>query len=973
MALYKLESKEELFRIGLVLISMLALFFIPLPAQAGTTGNLQGKVVDAKNGAALPGANVYLKGTALGSATDLDGNYRILNVPPGPYDLVVSFIGYNIQKISIRIEPEQTLTQDVKMTFTSIQLAEVTISAQREGQVGAINRQLTADALMNAVAADRIQELPDANVAESIGRIPGVSVSRDAGEANKIIIRGLEPKLNAVMVNGVRIPATSAENRSVDLSMISSDLLESIEVFKAPTPDMDAEAVGGIVNLKVKKAPERQKMLLRINGGANPLNQDYGDYKAVGEFSRRFFDKKMGLVIGGNLERFNRGSERFGASYDIAGLRDPVTGIVPVKGISMNIRNAEEIRRRYGLNVTFDYAYAAGVVWLSNFYSKTSRNPFSIQKNYVPKDDNIVYNVSNSEIDLQGMSSSLNGEHHLLGMDVDWVLSRYHAQTNNDYQFDMEYVEDGNPYKSTLVDADINTWAAAAKNDLDVIYLGNAYFRPDTTLQTDHAANLNIKIPFGIGKKLSGFLKFGGKFTETDRERNSFAEGQHFYYMGGSYVSNARALYPGNLELNSKGRISVRNFITSATDLKKIVNGDYELFPLFNKEKLNTWYDAQQSTFRFDRGSLSDQYDLIERVSAGYVMAKLNYGQFLTVIPGIRYEHSDNNYNAVWSTVNEVYGAQGIAKDANSSQNYERWFPHLHLKVKPLSWFDVRLSANKTLARPDFYWVAPWTRMQPGTTRIDRGNPALKPSISWNYDLSTSFYSNTLGLFTVGGFYKQMQDIFYRKLSRVVDAKEIAFLSIPGGNSGWEMNTFVNSDQAKVWGFEVDLQTQLGLVTFLPQFLKGVVFNANYAHIWSETYFPFNKYQQKYDYSSWPPKVTIEYTEWERKGTMPGQAKDIFNVSLGYDYKGLSTRLSILYQGASRSSVGQIAEQDTWNDDFWRWDASVKYRITDLLSVNVNLVNISGQPDRTFYGDTNYPTDRYYYGMTGSAGIQLNY
>lgn len=800
-----------------------------------------------------------------------------------------------------------------------------------------------------------------------------MSVTRDAGEANKIIIRGLEPKLNAITVNGVRIPATSSENRSVDLSMISSDLLESIEVFKAPTPDMDAEAVGGIVNLIVKKAPEERSMLFKINGGANQLNEDYGDYKAVGELSQRFFDKKIGLVVGGNVERFNRGSERFGASYTIAGQRDSMTGIVPVNGTNLNIRNTEEIRKRYGLNMTLDYAYKNGTIWLSNFYSKTSRNPFSIQKGYSPNDDWIVHDISTSEIDLQGLSTSLNGEHQFWGMDLDWVLSRYHAQTSNDYQFDLTFYEDGNPFDNSLNPTNINTWMGAAKNDLDVIYLSNSYFRPDTTMQTDYAANLNIKVPFALGKKLSGFLKFGGKFTSTDRERSAFAEGQHFYYMGGSFVENARALYPGNLKLNQKGQISVRNFIDSETDLINIVNGDYELFPLFNKGKLNEWYDYQNSTFQFDRTSLSDQYDLTELVSAGYIMAKLNYGQFLMVIPGLRYEHSDNDYNAVWSTVNEVYGRSGSNRDTSSTQKYERWFPHLHIKVKPSSWFDLRLSANKTLARPDFYWVAPWTRMEPGLKQLDRGNPLLKPSTSWNFDLSTSFYSNYLGLFSIGGFYKQMKDIFYRKRSRVVDPAEIAYLSIPGGAAGWEMDTYINSDEAKVWGFEIDLQTQLGLVAFLPKFLKGVVLNANYAHIWSETYFQFNKLKQNFDYTTWPPKITIEYEEWERKGTMPGQAKDIFNISLGYDYRGLSARLSVLYQGKSRASVGQIAEQDTWNNDFWRWDTSVKYQISDMLSVNLNLVNITGQPDRTFYGDTNYPTNRYYYGMTGTAGIQFNY
>ena len=180
-------------------------------------------VTDSTTGDPLPGANLILRGTSIGAASDINGECRILGVPPGTYSLDASFIGYKPVTVPIRVTPGQTLKQDVKMQFMLVDLdgQVVVITAQRQGQLKAINRQLTADAILNAVSAERIQEVPDANVAESVGRLPGVSISRSGGEGQSVIIRGLSPKYNAITINGERIPSTSRNTRATDLSMIS--------------------------------------------------------------------------------------------------------------------------------------------------------------------------------------------------------------------------------------------------------------------------------------------------------------------------------------------------------------------------------------------------------------------------------------------------------------------------------------------------------------------------------------------------------------------------------------------------------------------------------------------------------------------------------------------------------------------------------------------------------------------------------
>ena len=253
----------------------LSLLFLLAPSSfilAATTGIITGVVKDAQTGEPLPGANVSLQGTAIGAATDLDGEYRISRVPAGNYTLIVNFIGYRKETLPVKVLPGETTRLDAELDFEVVKGKAVVVTALLEGQLAAINQQLSSNTIVNIVASDRIQELPDANAAESVGRMPGVAIERNAGEGQKLIIRGMSPKFNAVTINGERIPATGGsggaftvegagtvgltftpdtDDRSVDLSVISQDALASIELFKAPTADMDGDAIGGTVRFAI--------------------------------------------------------------------------------------------------------------------------------------------------------------------------------------------------------------------------------------------------------------------------------------------------------------------------------------------------------------------------------------------------------------------------------------------------------------------------------------------------------------------------------------------------------------------------------------------------------------------------------------------------------------------------------------------------------------------------------------------------
>ncbi|HQG44339.1 MAG TPA: carboxypeptidase-like regulatory domain-containing protein, partial [bacterium] len=279
-------------------------------------GTLTGVVLDSAKADPLIGANVYLVGTALGSVTDIEGKYRIVNVPEGSYTLRISYIGYRTRNLRVQVAAGQTLQRNIRLVSDVAKGISVDVTAQAIGQVAAINQQISAKTIVNVISEEKIQELPDANAAESIGRLPGVSILRSGGEANKVILRGLEDKFTVITVDGVKIPPTDATSRGVDLSTLSQSSLAGIELYKAQTPDKDGDALAGSINLVTKKAPENRELRLTMKGGYNRLEKSAEQYDASFHYGERFFNSLIGVQLAGNLERRVRSNEQIDVNYN---------------------------------------------------------------------------------------------------------------------------------------------------------------------------------------------------------------------------------------------------------------------------------------------------------------------------------------------------------------------------------------------------------------------------------------------------------------------------------------------------------------------------------------------------------------------------------------------------------------------------------------------------------------------------------
>jgi len=278
----------------LLLIFLFSFFLFSKPSLArnlgSATGEISGIIKDSSKNEPLLGVNIILSGTGIGTISDIDGKFLIESVPAGTAKIVITFIGFKTKEYTVEMKEGEKIFLEVKLTPDLLKMGEG-VSTQNRGQQAAINTQLNSDALVNAVSSVRIKELPDVDAAEAVGHLSGVSIERESGEASKILLRGLDPKFTNITINGVKVPASSETDRSVDLRIISPELLSGIEVYKSPTADMDGDALAGSVNLLVNKALDKPSANIRIFGGYNDLGDKYGNFKSSAFYSHRFWKK----------------------------------------------------------------------------------------------------------------------------------------------------------------------------------------------------------------------------------------------------------------------------------------------------------------------------------------------------------------------------------------------------------------------------------------------------------------------------------------------------------------------------------------------------------------------------------------------------------------------------------------------------------------------------------------------------------
>lgn len=961
------------------------IFILVTNLFAVMTGKVSGTVRDADTGQPLPGANIVLEGTALGAATNRDGEYYLPRVPAGEYTLFISYIGYKNVRIPITVMSNQTTRKDIKLNFEVVKGEEVIVTAQLEGQAAAINRQLSSNTITNVVSAERIQELPDVNAAESVGRLAGISIKRSGGEGQQVVVRGLAPTYNTVTISGEQIPATDLDDRSVDLNMISPEILAGIEVTKALTPDQEANSFGGTIDFQLAEAPGGGfRGIYRYQSGYNDQQTEFGQYRGSLIVSNRFLNDRLGVLVTANLDRAQRGSDQLNASYEIKRAKREGEERAPIAITNLKLIDRIEVRKRFGGSILFDYKLPNGKLRFSNFMSRLDRDELLMTNRYRVSSNWHEYIIRDRDIQVDVLTNSVSGEHSFRSAMIDWRLSRSSSLRRHPFDNQIRFQEKSAfDTRKWPEEMGPDTLIATAFNNIPETFMYQGDLKRERKSETDLAAQTNIEIPYNLGKYIVGYLKLGGRFRGKSSERDRGLGNRRLDLPFGTDIFERHHSRYGDpdfdfLAISGADDASILNYLDPGFNAEPFLGGDYgfglegfggldrnEIMFLTNSLLLDTVYNTSA------RADIDD-FELSEKVSAGYIMTEINLGPRLMILPGVRYEYTQANMTGrkgnIGSDDDEPDLDRPNVRDTTATNTYSRWFPQLHIRYRLTNWFDIRLARTRSLSRPQLDWMLPKKNVLGNQQKVVLGRPDLKPQISNNYDVFLSFYSNRIGLLTIGGFYKRIEDLIFNRAGKVIlDAEKEGFTP---DLKGLKLDRPENNEKfdTEVKGFEIEWQTNF---TWLPSPFNGFILNVNYTHLSSETQYPRSfVLTERIDVF---PFISQSVIDTFRIGNMPDQTDDIANIAIGYDKGIFSGRLSMLYQGETLTTVGEQSELDGFTDALIRWDLSVKLDLTEQFSLFFNWNNITDAPDRSFQQISRFPTAQEFFGMTSDLGLRYEF
>jgi TonB-dependent receptor len=952
-----------------LLLAISCLFAGMLFAQS--VGEVSGKTTDASDGTDLVGTLVIISGTQIGTTTDVDGKFRLTGIKAGKVTVIFRFLGYKQDSVSIDVQSGGTHKIEVALKQAVLEGQEVVITAQMKGQQAAINQQVNSVAIVNVVSKDKIQELPDANAAESIGRLPGVSIQRDGGEGSKVLVRGLPAKYNPITIDGSKVPATDAADRSVDLTMISSDMLAGIEVSKAITPDKDGDAIGGTINFEVKKADPGWNSTIRLQGGYNRQDDSYNNFRFNGGISNRFFDDLLGVLIEANYQRAQRGSDEFAASY-----ADEVqTGKFKTKSVSLTDRH--EKRERLGGTIVGDYALEYGEVKFSSMYARTERDELQRKRSYRIGSVTQELSARKRLINTDLFSNILTAKYDFELFKVNLNFNYSNTRQDMPFYFDSRF-EELAAWNSSSDDELAGAGAVidSANNNFSTSDFRYAYFRTQKMNDNDFAGKADITIPLDLMDNIATQVKLGGKYVSKERDLRNKG------LITDSYLSLQNNPTPPEMLQRyayyspaPRNTLRLQNFLDPNASVTDFLDGKYSFGPVLSYEKLEAFLidfrdirrsnssNGSQRYFGDDPSVMADDYNAGEKITAGYAMTDVVIGGWITVMAGVRYERTENWYRSVFGKLSQDSDNNLIivyAKDTIGTRSYDDIMPMVHLRGKLTEWMDLRLSATRTLARPDFQNLVPREKFDADNNELFLGNPYLDRIKAYNYDAAISMFDNVYGLLSVGGFYKTIQNIDFIRYES----------SYPYG-AGKTVKLYRPeniTDNTIVYGIETELQTNF---RFLDAPFNGIVLSANFSKIFSKTKIPYTIYLP----FPVPRGVTPSAHRLYRETSMPGQPDRVANVTFGYEKGPFSGRLSYIYQAKALAVIGEgeSGRADGYTDAYHRWDLSMKYKLPLNIAVMFNINNITNTPESSSITFQSYKTEEKYYGLLADIGLSYEF
>lgn len=921
-------------------------------ANAQKTGVISGKITDAEDNISLPGATVQLLNSANKyTVSNQIGDFEFLNIPSGTYQLQVLYIGYQSHTQEVIVEAGKNTLTNIVLGGDPESLEEIVITgASLKGQARALNQQKNNRNITNIISSDQVGRFPDSNIGDALKRVPGITMQNDQGEARNIIIRGLAPSLNSVTLNGDRIPSAEGDNRNVQMDLIPSDMISTIEVNKTLTPDMDADAIGGSVNLITRATPNGERISATLAGGYAPIREK-ANYTAGLVYGNRYLQDKLGMVFSASYNNNDYGSD----NIENVWTKDKMGNTYLEKA---EIRQYDVQRIRRSGAFAMDYKFNDNnTIYANAIYNWRDDRENRFRTTY----DKIepIYNGEsiagykgrvkretkggidngrnkNRRLEEQRVQNySIKGEHLLNSkLDLDWSINYAKAREYRPNERYIGFEQKNVDMEENLTDLRkplITTTGENSKSFKQAALSENT----NNTEESELGAKINIRFPFSVIDGQKGRLRTGLRIRLKDKERDNdfysftpvtkitLADVPTTYYdgngfnPGSKYIAGqfASASYLGGLDLNN-----------------------------------TALYKGEQDPAEF----LAVNYKAKENIYAAYIRWDQDLSSELSMIAGVRIENTAIDY-----TGNRVLDEEKLEGEINTTNSYTNILPSLSFKYDVTKDFILRTAFTTALARPNYYALAPYVNNIASDSQIQAGNPELDATYSYNFDFMAENYFESIGLVSGGFFYKNLKDFIYTysnsQYSTADFAKDFPTQNnpIPAGED-WTFIQARNGKQVNVFGFEVAFQRQLD---FLPgDFLKKFGIYANYTYTKSKA-----------------QGIADEEGNERSNITLPGTAPHMFNGSLSWENNKFSARVSANFASSYLDELGADEFHDSYYDKQFFLDFNASYKITKNIRIFAEANNLTNQALRYYQGVSSNTKQLEYYQPRYNLGLKFDF
>ena len=899
---------------------IIALFALALSSlSAIAQSSISGQAVDEAN-IALPGAVVTLDGSR-STTTDLNGRFSFTGVSADKHVVKLVYASYVTVEAAVNTSNgNQFVVLKTKPGTTELGEIQV-VGSLLQGQAKALNRQKSNINSSNVVSSDQVGRFPDDNIGDAAKRIPGITMQNDQGEARNIIIRGLAPQLNSVTINGERIPSAEGDNRTVQMDLIAADMIQTIEVSKALTPDMDADAIGGSVNLVTRAAPAGQRIV--VTGGTlyNALTQAVTPNGSF-TYGNRFAKEKLGLVFSASSKDHVFGSDNAEFEWDFEDVNNPYV-------FNYEVRQYDVRRLRQNVSANLDFRLAPGhTIFVQSMYSnrKDWENRYRLRMQTEREDDGSysaqirmqtkggAADIDNARLENQTMySTALRGEHLFGKLRTDWSLSRSFANELRPNERYMQYrVRDA----EVIMDLS-NTrspFMSPVSKGLDLADYGlhELTEQQQNTYDLDHNARLDFTLPVGKGN-----LKFGARYRRKDKFRE--IEFKEYEFLG-----DEPDFADGNVKWTASraDNYMAGNYFNYAAS-KSFMSASYLGGLDLTNEALFEGSDIPEEF-------AAANYDADETVTGAYAMYSATSGK-LEYTAGVRVENTVNIYRG------NAYDIDDETSTPTSGEgNYTNLLPSVLMKYNLSSRSLIRGSVTSTMARPNYYDLVPYISFSRDDLEAEFGNPDLKAATATNVDLSYENYLPNVGLISAGVFYKRINNFIYTESINDFEYK----------GTTYDAQTPKNGEVATVQGLELAFQRTLGKSGF-----------AKNLNLYTNATF------------------TASQTTGVRDGeniALAGTAPIMLNASLAYDAKKFTARVSFNHAQGYVDEYGGDKYTDRFYGDQSFVDINAYYALTPKLRVFIDLNNLTNQPLRYYQFEEQYTMQMEYYGFRAKLGVKLD-